>query len=143
MNKLKEIFQKQLELNLKINPNYEKDIIQSKNPEIKMEWIQNVANAIFAEVSELSNTTEWYKWWKASPEWNEDIIHNIKIELTDILFFLITAFQIMEVDEEEVFKYYLAKWELNMKRQKEGYQDGTYEKIDDNGNEDNYYLRCE
>ena len=38
---------------------------------------------------------------------------------------------------DEVYKGYFLKNELNLKRIQNGYLDGTYQKVDKNGNEDN------
>lgn len=46
----------------------------------------------------------------------------------------------MKVDDERIYSGYFKKNELNHKRVEGGYKDGTYQKIDENGNEDNRQL---
>jgi len=135
---LKEIFEEQLKLNKKIIPNLY-DILY-ENVEIKREWLNKNVTAIALECAELIESSGW-KWWKKLPEWDEDNIHNLKVELIDILHFLVSAMIVMNMTAEDVYNLYMKKKQLNVDRQDNGYKDGTYKKFDDNGKEDNYYLK--
>lgn len=136
---LEEIFEEQLKLNKKIIENFE-NIVTTKDIDIKRKWIKDLITAINCECSELLESSGW-KWWKKLPDWDNDLIHNLKIETIDILHFLISIMLILDMNSKEVYELYMKKKELNIKRQNEGYKTGEYNKVDDLGNEDNYYLK--
>jgi len=125
---LREIFQKQMELNERINPTLYKDI---EDPDIRRKWFLNFELALRQESAEAVNSLNW-KWWKKDEEdWD-----NIKVELVDMLHFWVSMCTVAGITAEEVEALYLKKNQLNHQRQEEGYQDGTYEKYKD-GVEDN------
>ena len=138
-DRLKLLFEEQLKLNLHINPDFES--ISKSDPKIKRQWIQKICMALFSEVTELADTGKDYKWWGPQPEWSEELEHNLKIELIDLVFFTIMGMQVLGMDDNEMWDLYLKKKELNHKRQNEGYKEGTYVKVDADGKEDNFYLQ--
>ena len=128
MSDLKEIFEKQIELNKKINPALYTDI---EDPEVKRQWFVNMVTALQQETAEAVDSLNW-KWWKKdTDDWD-----NVKIELVDMLHFWVSMCTIAGLSPEEVSELYFKKNKLNHKRQNEGYKEGSYEKYTD-GVEDN------
>jgi dimeric dUTPase (all-alpha-NTP-PPase superfamily) len=126
---LNAIFEKQIELNQRINPKLYEDI--KKDPELRRKWFLNFELALRQESSEAIDSLNW-KWWKKDEEdWD-----NIKVELVDILHFWVSMCTIADMDAKEVMELYFKKNKLNHKRQEEGYKEGTYKKEVD-GIEDN------
>lgn len=127
---LQDVFEKQKELNLRINQDLY-GLVKS-NPEEKRKWFLNFLLAMQQEQAEAVDSLSW-KWWKKTDEdWD-----NIKVELVDMLHFWVSMCTIADMDAEEVLRLYFKKNELNHKRQAEGYKDGTYQKVDQDGVEDN------
>jgi dimeric dUTPase (all-alpha-NTP-PPase superfamily) len=126
---LKDVFEKQIELNERINPTLYKDI---ENPEIRRKWFLNFELAMRQEMAEAIDSLNW-KWWKKDEEdWD-----NIKVELVDILHFWVSMCTVAGLDAEDVMALYAKKNKLNHTRQEKGYKEGTYQKLDDDGIEDN------
>lgn len=126
---LEDVFEKQIELNERINPTLYKDI---EDPEIRKKWFLNFELAMRQEMAEAIDSLNW-KWWKKDEEdWD-----NIKIELVDILHFWVSMCTVSGLDAKEVLDLYAKKNKLNHNRQKKGYKEGTYKKIDADGVEDN------
>ncbi len=123
------IFEKQKELNTRINTTLYEDI--QSDPELKRKWFLNFLLAMQQESAESVDSLDW-KWWKKG----EDDWDNIKIELVDILHFWVSMCTIAGLEAEDVINLYFKKNHLNFKRQDEGYKEGTYEKYKD-GVEDN------
>lgn len=127
---LEQIFEKQKELNLRINPELYNEL--ENNPELKRRWFLNFLLALQQEASESVDSLNW-KWWKKG----DDDWDNIKIELVDMLHFWVSMCTVAGLEANEVIDLYFKKNQLNVKRQNEGYKEGTYKKYDDNGHEDN------
>jgi len=138
-DRLKKLFDEQLELNLHINPEFKK-ITESGDVELKRKWLNNACQAMSCEVAECLESSG-YKWWKKLPEWTPEVIHNLKVELVDILHFLVLGMQVLGMDDKEMWDLYMKKNQLNHQRQDKGYKDGSYNKVDETGKEDNYYLK--
>ena len=129
---LKKIFEKQIELNKRINPKLYEDI--QNDPELKRQWFLNFELAMRQESAEAIDSLNW-KWWKKDEEdWD-----NIKIELVDILHFWVSMCTIAGLSAEDVVDLYFKKNQLNHDRQNQGYKECSYEKVKD-GVEDNKQL---
>ena len=126
---LETIFERQIELNKKINPSLYKDI--ENDPELKRKWFLNFELALKQESAEAIDSLNW-KWWKK----DTDDWENVKVELIDMLHFWVSMCTIAGLDAKDVFELYAKKHKLNEKRQDEGYKEGTYDKYKD-GVEDN------
>mgnify|MGYP001214130216 CR=1 FL=1 len=126
---LETIFERQIELNKKINPSLYTDI--QSNPELKRKWFLNFELALKQESAEAIDSLNW-KWWKK----DQDDWENVKVELIDMLHFWVSMCTIAGLDAKDVFELYAKKHKLNEKRQDEGYKQGTYNKYKD-GVEDN------
>ena len=127
---LQAIFDKQIELNKRINNTLYDDI--KKDPELRRKWFLNFELALKQESAEAIDSLNW-KWWKK----DEDDWDNAKVELVDMLHFWVSMCTIAGMDAAEVMTLYFKKNDLNFKRQDEGYQKGTYQKVDADGVEDN------
>ena len=127
---LQAIFDKQIELNKRINNTLYDDI--KKDTELRRKWFLNFELALKQESAEAIDSLNW-KWWKK----DDDDWDNAKVELVDMLHFWVSMCTIAGMDAEEVMTLYFKKNDLNFKRQDEGYQEGTYQKVDADGVEDN------
>jgi dimeric dUTPase (all-alpha-NTP-PPase superfamily) len=127
---LQAIFDKQIELNKRINNTLYDDI--KKDPELRRTWFLNFELALKQESAEAIDSLNW-KWWKK----DDDDWDNAKVELVDMFHFWVSMCTIAGMDAAEVMTLYFKKNDLNFKRQDEGYQEGTYQKVDADGVEDN------
>ncbi len=131
---LQDVFEKQIELNKRINENLYEDI---KDPEVKRQKFLEFELALRQESAEAVDSLNW-KWWKKdNDDWD-----NVKIELVDMLHFWVSMCSVVGLSAEDVINLYFKKNELNHKRQNEGYKEGRYEKVKD-GVEDNESLLVE
>ena len=128
---LQDIFDKQIELNKRINLALYEDI---KDPEIRKKWFLNFELALRQESAEAVDSLNW-KWWKKDEEdWD-----NIKVELVDMLHFWVSMCTIADMNAQDVFELYAKKNKLNHDRQEQGYKEGTYDKYK-HGIEDNKHF---
>jgi dimeric dUTPase (all-alpha-NTP-PPase superfamily) len=126
---LEDIFKMQLELNdyvFKKNNLKDKSgndlnmqsIIASAEKEEMMvndlpnEWLVNYSKAIKEELLELDDELLW-KWWSK----DKVDMQNIRVELIDILHFLVSAMMCAGLSAEKVFDIYRQKHAINIKRQ--------------------------
>jgi dimeric dUTPase (all-alpha-NTP-PPase superfamily) len=84
----------------------------------KAKWILNYCLAIRQEVAELTDSVPW-KWWAKYQKYDEQ---NVRVEIVDILHFLISLAQVAGMSADDVFQAYRKKNEVNFKRQESGYQ---------------------
>jgi len=130
---LEDIFKMQLELNdyvfkknnLKndLGDNLSMQTIMSAvdNKEIMVnnlpnKWLVNYSKAMKEELYELDDELLW-KWWSK----DEIDIQNIRVELIDILHFLVSAMMCAGLTAEKVFDIYQQKHSVNIKRQDTDY----------------------
>ncbi len=134
---LKEIFKMQLELN---NYVFEKNNIKNnlgdnldmqeiisavRNKEITVndlpnKWLVNYSKAMKEELYELDDELLW-KWWSK----DEIDMQNIRVELIDILHFLVSAMMCAGLTADKVFDIYQQKHTVNIKRQDSNYNKET------------------
>ena len=126
---LQDIFEKQKELNVRINTTLYADI--EANPDLKRQWFLNFLLAMQQEAAESVDSLNW-KWWKKG----EDDWDNIKVELVDMLHFWVSMCTVAGLSADDVIDLYFKKNNLNFKRQNEGYKEGLYDK-NKGGIEDN------
>jgi len=109
---LEAIFQMQGELNQRIGV----DTINM--PEDKQqEWILNYCRALSQEVAELTDSVPW-KWWAKYQEYDKQ---NARVEIVDMLHFLISLAQVLGMSARDVFDAYTQKHKVNFERQDSGY----------------------
>lgn len=119
-DKLDSIFELQAMLNRKIGID---PLSQSFTEEQKSEWVLNYSRAMSQEIAEMIDSLPW-KWWAKYQKFDEQ---NIKVELVDILHFLVSACQVMGMTSEDLYRIYSEKHKVNVSRQDKGY----HEKIHD------------
>jgi dimeric dUTPase (all-alpha-NTP-PPase superfamily) len=125
---LQDIFDEQIRLNLKINPNL---YTEMSDPDVRRQRFMQFELAMRQESAEAIDSLNW-KWWKK----DDDNWDNVKIELIDILHFWVSMCTVAGLDAKSVMALYFKKNKLNHKRQEHGYQEGTYDKYQ-GGVEDN------
>ncbi len=113
-DRLETIFALQKELNRKIG--VDTDRIQA-DPEAQKTWLLNYARAMSQEVAELTDSVPW-KWWAKYQKLDLD---NAKVEIVDLLHFLVSAAQVAGLDAGGLFDLYTRKHRVNQDRQKDGY----------------------
>ena len=126
---LEDIFKMQLELNdyvFKKNNlkdksgndlNMQSIIVSAEKEEMMVndlpnEWLVNYSKAIKEELLELDDELLW-KWWSK----DKVDMQNIRVELIDILHFLVSAMMCAGLSAEKVFDIYRQKHAINIKRQ--------------------------
>jgi len=83
-------------------------------------WLANYSRAMQEELNELNEELLW-KWWSK----DEIDIQNIRVELIDILHFLVSAMISAGLTPEKVFDVYKQKHAVNLNRQDSGYSKST------------------
>ena len=126
---LTQIFQLQHELNCKIG-------LDTINSPHKQDWLFQLNWALHDECQELANSCHW-KWWSKEVKENPELMFkgirdlgNAKIEAIDILHFLISIFQVLDMTPEDVLEIYKAKHAKNVLRQDNGYDIETKNEAD-------------
>ena len=113
-DRLAQIFDLQKALNARIG--VETDRIQG-NPEEQAKWLLNYARAIQQEAAELTDSVPW-KWWA---KYQKLDLQNARVEVIDLMHFVVSAAQVLGLDAEEFHRLYTAKHAVNQARQESGY----------------------
>ena len=130
---LEDIFKMQLELNdyvfkknniknnLDDNLTMQAIMSAAKNKEIMVndlpnKWLVKYSKAMKEELYELDDELLW-KWWSK----DKIDMQNIRVELIDILHFLVSAMMCAGLNAEKVFDIYKQKHAANIKRQVNDY----------------------
>jgi dimeric dUTPase (all-alpha-NTP-PPase superfamily) len=109
---LREIFEKQTQLNAKIGVNPEQ-----MTEEEQTVWVLNYCRAVSQEIAELTDSVPW-KWWAKYQTFDKQ---NARVEVVDLLHFVISLAQVLGLGPDEVYELYTKKHEVNLKRQESGY----------------------
>ena len=96
--------------------------------ELPNEWLMNYSKAMKEELIELDEELLW-KWWSK----DEIDMQNIRVELIDILHFLVSAMMCAGLDAEKVYDIYQQKHAVNLKRQDTDYKAATKTEDDNKG----------
>jgi predicted phosphodiesterase/NTP pyrophosphatase (non-canonical NTP hydrolase) len=83
----------------------------------RQQWVLNYCRAMIQEVAELTDCVPW-KWWASYQKFDKQ---NARVEIVDLLHFLISLAQVMEITPEELFEAYTKKHRVNLARQESGY----------------------
>lgn len=83
----------------------------------RQEWILNYCRAMDQELSELVDCVPW-KWWASYQKFDKQ---NARVEIVDLLHFVISLAQVMEITPDELFEAYTKKHQVNLQRQESGY----------------------
>jgi dimeric dUTPase (all-alpha-NTP-PPase superfamily) len=111
-DRLEEIFQLQEQLNLKIGVN-----TAAMTEEQRIQWVLNYTRAMTQEIAELNDSVPW-KWWAKYQKFDKQ---NAKVEVIDLLHFLISIAQVLEMKPEDIYEAYTKKHKVNIARQESGY----------------------
>ena len=112
MDKLDKIFEMQEKLNRRIGINPD-----NLGDDEKIEWILNYSRALQQEVSELIDSVPW-KWWAKYQKFDKQ---NAKVEVVDIMHFLVSIAQVLDMSADDIFDAYCKKNAINHERQDSGY----------------------
>jgi dimeric dUTPase (all-alpha-NTP-PPase superfamily) len=85
--------------------------------EEKIKWVLNYARALQQEIAELVDSTPW-KWWAKYQHFDEQ---NARVEVVDLLHFLVSIAQVLGMSAADVYEIYCKKNSVNHKRQESGY----------------------
>lgn len=112
MDKLDKIFEMQEKLNRRIGINPD-----NLGDDEKIEWILNYSRALQQEVSELIDSVPW-KWWAKYQKFDRQ---NARVEVVDIVHFLVSIAQVLGMSADDIFDAYCKKNAINHERQDSGY----------------------
>ena len=111
-DKLNEIFQLQQALNLKIGVD-----TANMTDEQRVQWVLNYCRAMTQEIAELTDSVPW-KWWAKYQKFDKQYA---RVDVVDLLHFLISIAQVLEMTPEDFSEAYAKKHKVNLARQDSGY----------------------
>ncbi len=97
--------------------------LRNLSDEDKTKWVLNYTRAMTQELAELTDSVPW-KWWAKYQDLDEQ---NARVEVVDLLHFLISLALTLGMSAEDVFDAYLKKNEVNFKRQETGYAEKDHD----------------
>ena len=111
---LQHIFEMQEKLNARIgvHPNQMTD-------EKRQEWVLNYSRALSQELAELIDSVPW-KWWANYQTFD---LQNARVEVVDMVHFLVSIAQVLGMSADDVYNIYLQKNKVNFQRQDSGYSE--------------------
>ena len=112
MDKLEEIFQMQYELNKRIGID-----TAAMSDEEKVKWVLNYSRALGQENAELVDSVPW-KWWAKYQKFDPQ---NARVEVVDMLHFLVSLAQVLGMSAQDFNDVYAKKNHINHDRQDSGY----------------------
>jgi dimeric dUTPase (all-alpha-NTP-PPase superfamily) len=111
-DKLDEIFRLQEQLNKRIGVD-----TAHMTDEQRQQWVLNYCRAMTQEVAELTDSVPW-KWWAKYQKFDKQ---NARVEVIDLLHFLISIAQVLEMTPADIYEAYAKKHQVNLSRQDKGY----------------------
>jgi dimeric dUTPase (all-alpha-NTP-PPase superfamily) len=111
-DKLADIFRLQETLNHKIGVD-----TAHMTDEQRQQWVLNYCRAMSQEIAELTDSVPW-KWWAKYQKFDKQ---NARVEVVDLLHFLISLAQVLEMSADDVYAAYTKKHSVNLARQASGY----------------------
>ncbi len=111
-DRLEELFRLQEQLNKRIGVD-----TRNMTDSERQEWVLNYCRAMSQELAELTDSVPW-KWWAKYQTFDKQ---NARVEVIDLLHFLISLAQVLEMDAEDFHQAYTKKHEVNVSRQDNGY----------------------
>ena len=111
-DQLRELFRMQQALNLRIGV-----ITEGMSEAEQTKWVLNYCRAMSQELAELTDSVPW-KWWAKYQKFD---LQNARVEVVDMLHFLISMAQVLGLSADDVFAAYVKKNEVNLRRQDSGY----------------------
>ncbi len=111
-DRLEELFRLQEQLNKRIGVD-----TRNMTDSERQEWVLNYCRAMSQELAELTDSVPW-KWWAKYQTFDKQ---NARVEVIDLLHFLISLAQVLEMDADDFYRAYTKKHEVNVSRQDNGY----------------------
>jgi len=111
-DKLEEIFTLQKQLNQRIG--VDTDALDEAG---RVQWVLNYTRAMSQELAELVDSVPW-KWWAKYQTFDTQ---NARVEVVDLLHFLVSLAQVLGLSADDVHHLYTAKHKVNVQRQDSGY----------------------
>ncbi|MFH0953086.1 MAG: dUTPase [Verrucomicrobiota bacterium] len=109
---LEHIFDMQAQLNRRIG------VDTTSLPEDQQKvWLLNYCRAMTQEIAELTDSVPW-KWWAKYQKYDRQ---NARVEIVDVLHFLVSAAQVVGLTAQDIYEAYLEKNNVNFQRQDSGY----------------------
>ncbi len=112
-DKLEEIFRLQQQLNLRIGVD-----TAHMTDEQRQHWVLNYCRAMSQEIAELTDSMPW-KWWAKYQKFDPQ---NARVEVIDLLHFLISIAQVLGMSPDDFYEAYTKKHRVNVARQDAGYR---------------------
>lgn len=109
---LREIFRMQKELNARIGVRPDE-----MSEEEQQQWTLNYCRALSQEIAELTDSVPW-KWWAKYQAFDKQ---NARIEVVDMIHFVVSLAQVLGLSANDVYCLYMQKNEVNFQRQDSGY----------------------
>ena len=111
-DRLDQLFTLQKQLNQRIG--VDSDSMSDKE---RPQWLLQYCRAMSQEIAELTDCVPW-KWWAKYQTFDRQ---NARVEIVDLLHFLISLAQVLGMSADEIFEAYTKKHEVNLNRQDSGY----------------------
>lgn len=86
--------------------------------EERQRWLLQYCRAMSQEIAELTDCVPW-KWWARYQTFDRQ---NARVEIVDLLHFVISLAQVAGMGPDEIFAAYCKKHEVNLSRQESGYR---------------------
>lgn len=109
---LREIFRMQKALNARIGVKPDE-----MTDEERQTWTLNYCRALSQELAELTDSVPW-KWWAKYQKFDQQ---NARVEVVDIVHFVVSLAQVLGLSADDVYALYCKKNEVNFQRQDTGY----------------------
>ena len=112
MDRLEEIFKMQYELNKRIGVD-----TANMSEDDRVKWVLNYSRALAQENAELVDSVPW-KWWAKYQKFDPQ---NARVEVVDMLHFLVSIAQTLGMTADDFYQAYAKKNHKNHDRQDSGY----------------------
>ena len=112
MDKLEEIFAMQAELTKRIGVD-----TSNMDEADKIKWTLNYSRALQQENAELVDSVPW-KWWAKYQKFD---VQNARVEVVDMLHFLVSLAQVLGMSAQDFYDAYAKKNHITHNRQDSGY----------------------
>jgi dimeric dUTPase (all-alpha-NTP-PPase superfamily) len=111
-DRLRLIFRMQEELNRRIGVD-----TRRLTEEEQVHWVLNYCRALGQEIAELTDSVPW-KWWAQYQSFDRQ---NARVEVVDMLHFLVSLAQVLGMSADDLCRAYVEKNKVNFERQQSGY----------------------
>lgn len=111
-DQLRLIFRMQEELNRRIGVD-----TRRMSEDEQVHWVLNYCRALSQEIAELTDSVPW-KWWARYQSFDHQ---NARVEVVDMLHFLVSLAQVLGMSADDVCRAYVEKNKVNFERQESGY----------------------